>query len=67
MLGESGNKGQLFLQQAETVRLVSPTSSGEGWRPLPVTDIEMGEAVLLREATRGTHVGRPIDATVNES
>lgn len=58
------------------MRLVSPTEAraaggdgrgGEGWQPLPVTEIEVGEALLLREATQGTHVGRPIDAAVNES
>lgn len=75
--GDSGNKGQLFLQQAETVRLISPTTSGESdagawgevgrWRPLSVTDIEGGEALLLREASRGTHVGKAIDAVVTES
>lgn len=77
--GESGNKGQIFLQQAETVRLISPTLAddsadgvavgavGGGWRPLSVTDVEGGEPLLMREVRRGTHVGRAIDAIVSES
>ncbi|CAM9770487.1 unnamed protein product [Ascophyllum nodosum] len=82
--GESGSKGQLFLQQAETVRLISPvdidnddvSNAGadaggaeifENWRPLAVTDLEGGEPLFLLEASRGTHIGRPIDAVVNES
>ncbi|CAN0394175.1 unnamed protein product, partial [Ectocarpus fasciculatus] len=85
--GEGGSTGQLFLQQAETVRLISPTQpdattekksgetelevdssgSGEGWVPLSVTDVEGGEGLLLREISRGTHVGRAIDAVVTET
>ncbi|CBJ32971.1 Similar to 3-Dehydroquinate Synthase [Ectocarpus siliculosus] len=85
--GEGGSTGQLFLQQAETVRLISPTQpettaeknsneseseadssgSGGGWVPLSVTDIEGGEDLLLREISRGTHVGRAIDAVVTET
>lgn len=90
--GKNGSIGQLFLQQAETVRLISPTSSGkksevdpagtpetkrtvegfvegavEEWSPLSVTDVEGGEPLLLREITRGTHVGRAIDAAVTET
>lgn len=68
---ESGAKGQLFLQQAETVRFVSPTTSTAGkvedWQPLSVTDVEGGEALLIREITRGTHMGKAIDASVTES
>ncbi|CAN0169453.1 unnamed protein product [Ectocarpus sp. 13 AM-2016] len=85
--GEGGSTGQLFLQQAETVRLISPTqpevtaekirdeseseadTSGSrgGWVPLSVTDIEGGEDLLLRQISRGTHVGRAIDAVVTET
>ncbi|CAM9660439.1 unnamed protein product [Laminaria digitata] len=91
--GEGARTGQLFLQQAETVKLISPTTtpSGDalepgtsaattrggaapetsatvdGWFPLSVTDVEGGELVLLREISRGTHVGRAIDAFVTES
>ncbi|CAM9956873.1 unnamed protein product [Scytosiphon promiscuus] len=68
---ESGGKGQLFLQQAETVRFVSPTTSTGGkvedWQPLSVTDVEGGEALLVREITRGTHMGKAIDASVTET
>ena len=88
--GEGGGTGQLFLQQAETVKLISPTTtrsgdglgarattvggddvetsgSVDGWSPLSVTDVEGGELLLLREISRGTHVGRTIDAVVTES
>lgn len=88
--GQSGSIGQLFLQQAETVRLICPGaaidgvdgekgSGGEGglevdaegtaeaWHPLSVTDVEGGESLLLREISRGTHVGQAIDAIVTET
>lgn len=39
----------------------------EGWQPLSVTDVEGGETLLLREISRGTHVGRAIDAVVIET
>lgn len=65
-IGEANSTGQLFLQQAETVRLISPTTGDGGWKPLSVTDVEGGEVVLVREVGRGTHVGRPIDAVVAE-
>lgn len=77
--GKGGGIGQLFLQQAETVKLISPTSTtsghdlekngtaADGWYPLSVTDVEGGELLLLREISRGTHVGRAIDAVVTES
>lgn len=86
--GENGSIGQLFLQQAETVRLICPGSAaieigsvdgekgsgaegglevGEAWHPLSVTDVEGGESLLLREISRGTHVGQVIDAIVTET
>lgn len=57
-----GERGQLFLQQAETVRLA--TTSG----PLSVTRVRVSNdpEILVRLAIRGTHVGRSIDAIVLE-
>lgn len=39
----------------------------EAWHPLSVTDVEGGESLLLREISRGTHVGQAIDAIVTET
>ena len=62
--GGSGNDttsaAQVFLQQAETVRLAGV----EG--PLAVTEAVVGAEVLTRVTTRGTHVGRTISAKVAE-
>lgn len=66
----------MFLQQAETVRLIQPPRSGDEqavrgddaeWQPLAVTDMEGGELVLVRETERGRHVGKLIEAAVTES
>merc|ERR1719343_446787 len=70
--GESpGPKGQVFLQQAETVRLGKP--SGEFIR---VTDLEAQtggnagnagrESILLRITKAGTHVGKVYNGKVEE-
>ena len=54
---------------AETEGGLESGSEGalEAWQPLSVTDIEGGETVFLREMSRGTHVGRAIDAIVTET
>ncbi|KAJ8602050.1 hypothetical protein CTAYLR_002767 [Chrysophaeum taylorii] len=54
-------EGQLFLQQAETVRLVSSDCE-----PLCVTDLKPGHRIFVSFAKHGTHCGRPIDARVVE-
>lgn len=58
--------GQLFLQQAETVRLLAWQRQSDSWGPLSVTKLKSGDKVLVRWSDRGTHVGRRIDATVSE-
>ena len=60
--GSGDARGQLFLQQAETVRLAS-TAGG-----LPVTRVrsETDARVLVRIVDQGTHVGRTIKAQVTE-
>ncbi|CAM9555590.1 unnamed protein product [Phaeothamnion confervicola] len=59
--------GQVFLQQAETVRLISPDAADtRGWRPLAVTEAAPGDLLLLRVTAQGTHVGRAIGAAVTE-
>ena len=66
---KDGVNGQLFLQQAETVRL------GTVGRPLPVTaaaaamsraDAANLPRLRVRASSRGTHVGRAIKARVTE-
>lgn len=54
---------QVFLQQAETVRVLS-RAGPEG--SVPVTQLKVGDSVLLRLQSMGTHIGRPIAATVTE-
>lgn len=62
MEGGEGARGQIFLQQAETVRLVQPG----GRSSLPVTELKPGDPLLLRWQHKGTHIGRPIAASVVE-
>ena len=58
-----GGGAQVFLQQAETVRLAE---GGGGMRGVPVTEAAAGDALRVRWAERGTHVGREIGARVDE-
>mmetsp|Transcript_19629 Transcript_19629/g.19725 ORF Transcript_19629/g.19725 Transcript_19629/m.19725 type:complete len:430 (+) Transcript_19629:154-1443(+) len=73
--------GQIFLQQAETVRLISPTADTPparmpddnnlkddvfSWRPLPVTEARVGDKILIVTNQSGTHVGKRISANVTE-
>lgn len=59
-----GQGGQLFLQQAETVRLAGDASAAPAWTA--VTELAAGGRVLVRTAASGTHVGRAISARVEE-
>ena len=52
--------GSVFLQQAETVRLAGVAG------PLPVTRARVGDAVLVRPDSMGTHVGQRISVPVDE-
>jgi len=71
---------QVFLQQAETVRLFSPHSkNGEApggdqeskgassWFVLPVTTAKPHNHILVLFQQRGTHLGRKINAKVTET
>jgi 3-dehydroquinate synthase class II len=76
----AGATGQLFLQQAETVRLVRPTTTATatagtsstdsdklaGAAAVSVTALQRGDRILVRSVSRGTHVGRAIAAVVTE-
>ncbi|KAH8091866.1 3-dehydroquinate synthase [Aureococcus anophagefferens] len=57
----SGKKGNVFLQQAETVRL-----AGAAGDPLAVTKAKAGDRVLVAFDDRGTHVGGRISVRVDE-
>jgi len=57
-----GRRGNVFLQQAETVRLA--TGADGGYRS--VTDAKVGDPVLVRFSESGTHVGRAVAGSVEE-
>ena len=52
---ESGTEGQTFVQQAETVRLVSP----DGEMP-SVTSIKMGDSILVHVDSSARHIGQNV-------
>ena len=52
---ESGTEGQTFVQQAETVRLVSP----DGEMP-SVTSIKMGDSILVHIDSSARHIGQNV-------
>lgn len=56
-----GSAGQIFLQNAETIRLVDP----EG-RPVSVVDLKQGDQVLCRVDTPGRHFGLRIQESIEE-
>ena len=57
----STNEGQIMLQQAETVRLIS--SSGEA---VPVTHIEEGSEILVLNEASMRHIGQAVSGEVAE-
>ena len=59
-----GASGQVFLQQAETVRVM--VEGEAGLEPRSVTDLRVGDRLRLRRTAMGTHVGRAIRARVEE-
>ncbi|MBS71887.1 MAG: 3-dehydroquinate synthase II [Thermoplasmata archaeon] len=58
---EEGNAGQAFLQQAETVRLVSNIE-----KPVSVTHITAGAQVIGFQSKLGRHIGKTISSDVEE-
>lgn len=71
---DGARSGQLFLQQAETVRLGRAQTARHGSKTVvaaaamgvPVTELNVGEQILVRWRDEGTHVGRSISARVEE-
>lgn len=59
---DDGAIGQIFLQQAETVRL----ATAESRAPLPVTRLAAADRILVRRTGAGTHVGSAIRGRVEE-
>jgi 3-dehydroquinate synthase II len=58
--GESSS-GQIFLQNAETIRLVVP-----GGSPVSVVDLQKGDEVLCRTDVAGRHFGMRIQENIEE-
>lgn len=59
---KNNNHGQIFLQQAETVRLVS--NKGE---PISITQLKKGDSILGKSSNHGTHIGNTVLGTVEEN
>lgn len=65
--GENRRHAHVFLQQAETVRFVSPPSSPDAApESKPITDLRSGDRILVRVKEKGTHIGKEINAKVVE-
>ncbi len=58
---ESGTEGQTFVQQAETVRMISPC----GKMP-SVTSLEIGDTILAQVYSSARHIGQNVLSTVEE-
>jgi 3-dehydroquinate synthase class II len=67
--------GQIFLQQAETVRLICPVldqmnskvdSDNRSFKAVSVTNIAVGDVIFVLRNESGTHVGNRISAKVVE-
>lgn len=58
----NNNHGHIFLQQAETVRLVS--DKGE---PISITQLKIGDSILGKSSNHGTHIGNTVLGTVEEN
>lgn len=58
---EEGRKASLLMQNAETIRLVTP--EGE---PLSIAETETGNKVLTHIEEGGRHFGKQIDETITE-
>ncbi len=58
----NNNHGHIFLQQAETVRLVS--AKGE---PISITQLKRGDLILGKSSNHGTHIGQTVLGTVEEN
>ena len=58
--------GQVFLQQAETVRLICCKDDHAHWDAVSVTNLAPDTVLYLRNQIKGTHLGKAIEADVIE-
>ena len=58
---DSHRLGQIFAQQAETVRLVSPEGSAKS-----VTLLKAGDAIIVRSERSARHMGGTVSASIEE-
>jgi 3-dehydroquinate synthase II len=58
----SGRRGAVFLQNAETIRLVTPQGA-----PISVVDLAQGDQVLCRLDQAGRHFGMRISEDITEA
>uniref|UniRef100_I2PWI4 Putative alternative 3-dehydroquinate synthase n=1 Tax=Desulfovibrio sp. U5L TaxID=596152 RepID=I2PWI4_9BACT len=56
-----GKEGKVFLQNAETIRLVTPAG-----KPVSVVTLAVGDAVLVRTDVAGRHFGMRITEDIKE-
>lgn len=56
-----GRPASAMLQTAETIRLVRPDGT-----PLAVTDVKVGDQILVHHESAARHTGLPIDADLEE-
>ncbi|XP_051119681.1 uncharacterized protein LOC127243614 isoform X2 [Andrographis paniculata] len=56
----------ILLQNAETVALVSPPGAGRQSRAIPVTSLQIGDEVLLRQQGGARHTGIEIEEFIVE-
>jgi 3-dehydroquinate synthase class II len=59
--GKNAVSGSVFLQNAETIRLVRPDG-----RPVSVVDLKVGDTVLCRTDAAGRHFGLRINEEIQE-
>lgn len=60
-IDENNKEGSMFLQQAETVRVISQDN-----RPISVTSLKEGDKILGWCQKGGRHIGAEISSTVSE-
>lgn len=53
--------GSAMLQNAETIRLVHPDGT-----PISVTDLRVGDEILVRDESAARHFGMPVDEQLEE-
>ena len=57
----NGKEGSLFLQNAETIRLVRPDGS-----PVSVVGVREGDEILVHIDKAGRHFGMRVEETIDE-